>query len=201
MNKSVIYACSHRRGGNSDRTATLLARGVAEAGGKADVLSIRNHSVMACLACDYCAKAEFKQGKARCALGQQDEAYDLFAPMLTARTVFFTSPIYFYHLPSLFKTWIDRSQQFWAAKKLGEPWITDLPKRTAHAVFHAGRPTGDKLFDGAQVTLKYFLHNFNFTLAEPLIFRGIDGQNDMKTHPDFEQQVIDFGHTAWTSAQ
>jgi len=201
MNKSVIYACSHRRGGNSDRTATLLAQGVAEAGGEADVIYIRNHSVMACLACGYCDEAEFKQGVARCVLGQQDEAYDLFKPMLTAKTVFFTSPIYFYHLPSLFKTWIDRSQQFWAAKRLGEPWVADLPKRTAHAVLHAGRPTGDKLFDGAQVTLKYFLHNFNFTLAEPLLFRGIDERDDMERHMDFEQQIIERGRTAWASAR
>ncbi|WP_319542064.1 flavodoxin family protein [uncultured Pseudodesulfovibrio sp.] len=201
MNESVIYACSHRRGGNSDRTATLLAQGVSEAGGNAKIIYIRNHSVMACLACGYCEEAEFKEGRARCVLGQQDEAYDMFEPLLTARTAFFASPIYFYHLPSLFKTWIDRSQQFWAAKQLGEPWMAGLPKRTAHAVLHAGRPTGDTLFDGAKVTLKYFLNSFNFTLNTPTVFRGLDERNDLEQHADFEKQIVELGRTAWIAAQ
>ncbi|NDV18434.1 flavodoxin family protein [Pseudodesulfovibrio sp. JC047] len=201
MTHSVIYACSHRRGGNSDRAAQLLAQAVTEAGGSAEVIYLRNHTVLPCLACGHCDEAHMKQGKARCVLGEQDDAYALFSPLFTARTVFFTAPIYFYHLPSLFKTWIDRSQQFWTAKHTGEPWIADLPKRTAHTVLHAGRPTGDKLFDGATLTLKYFLHSFNLTLATPLVFRGLDHRDDLKAAPSFEQQILDLGRTASASAQ
>jgi len=45
----AIFACSHRGGGNSDTAATLLARGVREAGAEARVLALRNYSVLACL--------------------------------------------------------------------------------------------------------------------------------------------------------
>jgi len=200
MKKAIIYAGSHRKGGNSDRAADLLAQGVREAGGEADIIFIREHRIIPCQACGFCDKSVDLHGNKRCVLGEKDEAWTLFKPLFTARTVLIASPIYFYHLPSMFKTWIDRSQQFWTAKATGEQWVADLQKRTAHAVFVAGRPKGEKLFEGARITLKYFLHNFNVTLADPLIFRGVDKHDDLGKQPDFETQIIELGHRAWISA-
>ena len=200
MNNAAIYACSHRRGGNTDQAADLLARGVREAGGEADIIYIRNHEIIPCLACGFCDKSVDRRGRERCILGKKDEAWKLFGPFFTAPTVLFASPIYFYHLPSMFKTLIDRSQQFWTAKRTGEKWVADLPRRTAHAVLVAGRPKGEKLFDGARVTLKYFVHNFNLTLADPLVFRGMDEHNDLAEQTDFETQIVELGRQAWKTA-
>jgi len=200
MSKAIIYACSHRGGGNSDRAVDLLAKGVHEAGGEADVLYIRNHEVMHCLACGFCDKSIDRRGCERCVLGEKDDAWKLFEPLFTARTVLFASPIYFYHLPSMLKTWIDRSQQFWTAKMTGEKWVAGLPQRTAHTVFVAGRPKGEKLFEGARVTLKYFLHNLNYTLADPLVFRGVDDRNDLREQSDFETRIIELGRHAWETS-
>ncbi|MBI9080576.1 MAG: flavodoxin family protein [Pseudodesulfovibrio sp.] len=201
MKKAVIYAGSHRKGGNSDQAANLLARGVQEAGGQTDIIFIRDHAIMPCQACGFCDKSIDHQGSQRCILGEKDEAWTLFSPLFTARTVLIASPIYFYHLPSMFKTWIDRSQQFWTAKTTGEHWVADLPKRTAHTVLVAGRPTGKKLFEGAHITLRYFLHNFNIALADPLIFRGVDKHDDLSRQSDFEARIIELGHHAWTSSR
>jgi len=200
MSNAVIYACSHRRGGNSDRAADLLAQGVREAGGEADIFYVRNHKVMHCLACGFCDESIDRRGCERCVLGGKDEAWTLFEPLFTARTVLFASPIYFYHLPSMFKTWIDRSQQFWTAKMTGEQWVAGLPERTAHALFVAGRPKGEKLFEGARVTLKYFMHNLNYRLADPLVFRGVDERNDLAGQSDFETQIIELGRHAWETS-
>jgi multimeric flavodoxin WrbA len=133
-------------------------------------------------------------------LGQKDQAWELFGRFFTAKAVLFASPIYFYHLPSRFKTWIDRGQQFWQARLDNEPWVADMPARTAHAVFVAGQPTGDKLFDGARLTLKYFVQNFNMDLAAPLTFRGVDTKKDLAQRADFEDQIIELGRKAWNSA-
>ncbi|WP_207265009.1 NAD(P)H-dependent oxidoreductase [Desulfovibrio sp. Huiquan2017] len=200
MNRAAVFACSHRRGGNSDRAAELLARGVREAGGEADVLHVRDFAITACLACGYCNTPE-RTGRERCVLGPTDQAWDLFAPCLEARTVLFASPIYFYHLPSRLKTWIDRGQQFWRARRHDEPWIANLPRRTAHAVLLAGQPSGRKLFDGARLTLKYFVHNFRMDLADPLVFRGVDTRNDLRSKADFEKRIVQLGRTAWETAR
>lgn len=197
---AIIYAGSHRRGGNSDRVAELLKQGVTEAGGEAKIMPVRNYDVRPCLACGVCDKSTQYQGRERCVMGKKDQAWELFAPMFTARTVFIASPIYFYHLPSMLKTWIDRGQQFWKARLDKEIWIDDLPRRTAHSVLVAGQPSGDKLFEGARLTLKYFVQNFNMELAEPLTFRGIDQTGDMERHADFEQQIVALGKRGWTEA-
>ncbi|EGB14670.1 iron-sulfur flavoprotein, putative [Pseudodesulfovibrio mercurii] len=199
MTRAAVFACSHRRGGNTDHAAELLAEGVRRAGGAADVYYVRNFEVMPCLACGYCDAPE-RTGRERCVLGPTDQAWDLFAPCLTARTILFASPIYFYHLPSRLKTWIDRGQQFWRARLDNEPWIADLPPRTAHAVLLAGQPTGEKLFDGARLTLKYFVHNFGMDLAAPLTLRGVDTRNDLRTKADFEARILALGRTAWETA-
>lgn len=200
MDEAVIFACSHRRGGNTDHAARLMAEGVGVAGGHAEIIYLRNHKVLPCLACGYCCESVDRRGRERCVLGAKDEAFELFAKLFSARTVLFASPIYFYHLPSLFKTWIDRSQQFWTARQTGEPWVADLPRRTAHAVLAAGRPEGARLFEGAALTLKYFLHNFNMTLAEPLLLRGIDDRTDLADRSDLEERIMELGKTAWASA-
>ncbi len=196
---AVIYAGSHRRGGNSDRAAELLAEGVRSAGGQADILFIRDYEIGHCKACGFCDTATDCQGQKRCALGQKDQAWELFEPMFTARAVFFTSPIYFYHLPSMFKTWVDRSQFLWTARRTNEPW-TDLPERTAHTVLVAGRPRGEKLFEGARTSLKYFAANFNLKLAEPLVFRGVDTPGDLEGHADFTASITALGRQAWSEA-
>jgi hypothetical protein len=199
MDHAAVFACSHRRGGNSDHAAELLAEGVREAGGRAEVFHVRDFKVMPCLACGYCDSPEHT-GRERCVLGTTDQAWDLFAHCLSARTILFASPIYFYHLPSRLKTWIDRGQQFWRARLDGEPWIADLPERTAHAVLLAGQPSGEKLFDGARLTLKYFVQNFNTDLADPLVFRGLDTRNDLQAESGFEARIREMGAAAWEAA-
>lgn len=197
MSKAIIYACSHRKGGNTDRAADRLRLGVEAAGGTAEIVYLRDYEIMHCLACGFCDTSTDRRNSERCVLGSKDDAWQLFAPLFTAPTILFATPIYFYHLPSMFKTWIDRSQQFWTAHNTGEPWVADLPQRTAHAMMVAGRPTGDALFEGATRTLKYFLRNFNLTLAEPLVFRGVDEPDDLSAQADFETRITQFGKQAW----
>lgn len=201
MSKAVIYACSHRKGGNSDRAAELLAEGVSAAGGEAAIMYVRDYEIRPCLACGKCDKSQGVEGLKRCTLGKKDQAWELFEPMFTARAVFFSSPIYFYHVPSMFKTWMDRGQQFWKAWMDKEPWIEDLPRRTAQSVLVAGQPTGDKLFEGSRLTIKYFVQNFNMQLGEPLTFRGIDNRKDLARKHDFEEQIRALGSRTWTESE
>lgn len=193
----VVFALSHRAGGNSDAAAELVAGAVREAGGAARVVFLRDHPVLACLACRACAKVE---GSA-CVLGRKDSAEELFAILLDAPAAVFVSPIYFYALPSLAKTWIDRSQRFWEARRKHEAWLCDRPERQAHACFVAGQPTGQKLFEGARLTLKYFLANFGMTLAEPVGLRGLDDRGELLADAGAVARVLALGGAAWAATQ
>ena len=192
----LILACSHRAGGNSDAAAELVARGVREAGGAARVVAVRDYSVLACLACRACAKDK----NSACVLRRKDQAEELFGLLLAAPGVVVCSPIYFYALPSLCKTWIDRSQRFWEARRKGDAWLLEYPERQAHACLVGGQPAGQKLFEGARLTLKYFLVNFAVTLAEPLCLRGKDERGDLLADPRAVALALALGRGAWAEA-
>lgn len=197
---AVIYAGSHRKGGNSDHAAELLLEGIRRAGGDAAIHYVRDSHILPCIACGFCDKTKSVTHKKRCAIAHKDQAWELFEPIFKTRTILFASPIYFYHLPSRLKTWIDRGQQFWQAHMDREPWIAELPQRKARAVLVAGQPSGEKLFEGARLTLKYFVQNFNMTLEEPLAFRGIDSVGDLKNRQDFESQILQYAERVWNES-
>jgi multimeric flavodoxin WrbA len=193
----AVFACSHRGGGNSDAAAALIARGAREAGAQAHIIDLRQYRVQQCLACRACAG----EAQSRCVLAGKDETEALFNVLMTAPAVAFASPIYFYALPSLFKTWIDRSQRFWEARRKGDPWVTALKPRRAFACFVAGQPQGQKLFDGARLTLKYFLVNFGLTLVEPLGLRGMDAAGDLLADVQAGRAVVELGRAAGRAAR
>ncbi len=210
---AIVFACSHRPGGNCDHAARLIAQGVEEAGGAARIVAVRDFEITHCTACHACLTAPGH----RCIFQDQDQAEELFALLRQAPAVFFASPIYFYHLPSRLKAWIDRGQRFWAMRQdqdravppaaahpadhpsLGEaPLPTPRPApRLAHVALFAGRPRGEKLFEGALVTLKFFLSNFGIGLAEPLLFRGKDGPGDLAGDAAAEGALEELGRRGW----
>jgi multimeric flavodoxin WrbA len=199
---AAVFACSPRGGGNTDRAAALLAEGVVQAGGAARVLAVRDYRVFPCTGCQGCAKT----ADSRCVLMAArpphpphggDQAEELLSPLLTASVVFFASPIFFYHLPAQLKGLIDRSQRYYAMRDKGDPRVATLPRRPAYAVLAAGRPTGDKLFEGSLLTLKYFLFSFNIHLAGTLLFRGKDQPGDLGADPAACDELRALGERGW----
>ncbi|MGE4506497.1 MAG: flavodoxin family protein, partial [Desulfovibrionaceae bacterium] len=162
----ILFQCSHRNQGNSNSAVASFSSGMRAEGGEGHVYSLRKLDIKPCRACGMCAK----DPASRCPLGPKDYAADVFADMLQAPFLFFAAPIYFYHLPSRLKLLIDRSQWIYSRRMKGDPEIVNLPKRPAYVALFAGRPQGEKLFEGSLLTLKYFLESFNFEIKEALTF-------------------------------
>ncbi|WP_243438618.1 flavodoxin family protein [Fundidesulfovibrio soli] len=194
--EALILACGPRAGGNSDMAAELLAQGLAEAGVPARLLHLRDAGPLPCVGCQGCSR---DAGYA-CPFMDQDGAEEVFERIKAAPLLFFASPIYFYHLPGQFKGFIDRSQRHYEAWAAGDLALRSLPPRTAHACLVAGRPRGEKLFDGALLTLKYFLRTFNVRLGEPLTLMGLDGPDDLRGDSDARGQVLEFARRAAVGA-
>ena len=194
--EALVLACGPRAGGNSDMAAELLTRGLAEAGVPARLLHLRDAEPRACVGCQSCSRAAGYV----CPLMDQDGAEEVFERIKAAPLLFFASPIYFYHLPAQFKGFIDRSQRHYEAWAAGDPALRALPPRTAHPCLVAGRPKGERLFDGALLTLKYFLRTFNVRLGEPLTLLGLDGPDDLRGDPAGRGRVLDFARRAAAGA-
>jgi multimeric flavodoxin WrbA len=185
----VIFAASPRPGGNSDAAAGLVARGMAGAGERPEIVHLRDYAVAACLGCGHCARSE----RGQCVLDGQDQAGELFAKLLGASMAVFTAPIYFYHLPAGFKAWIDRSQRHYARWQSGDPQLAGRSELPAYACLVAGRPRGERLFEGSLLTLRFFLKTFNFSLRDSVTIMGMDAAGELAADQQTAKRLEDFG--------
>jgi hypothetical protein len=77
------------------------------------------------------------------------------------------------------------------------PPIADLPYRPSYACLVAGRPQGDKLFEGSLLTLKFFLRFFKIELQPALTYKGIDCPEDLMKDTQKCTEIIEAGKQAW----
>ncbi len=74
-----------------------------------------------------------------------------------------------------------------------------MATRPAYAALIAGRPKGERLFDGSLLTLRYFLQPFGLRLEKPLLFLGKDGVGELASDGDARAQLEAYGQTAWNT--
>ena len=91
-------------------------------------------------------------------------------------------------------------------------WIKTLATRIRtdwndrHVLLVAGRKQGERLFEGALLTLKYFLWPFHRHPVEPCLLRGLDAPGDLAADSPsrarisaYAQAAIHAGHAAIVS--
>jgi len=185
MEPFFIASCSPRRGGNSDFAAELLQETLP---GPVVLRRIADAHVLPCSSCGYC-----DTHPGRCALdGSAGEAWGdgasgLFRATCAAPFTFVVSPVYFYHLPAQAKAWIDRSQRFWSWKGVKPGQGKGLT-----AVLMGARMKGDKLFEGAERTLRYMAQALGMEWHEPLRLYGLDGADALAGCPEKQELVRSF---------
>jgi multimeric flavodoxin WrbA len=189
----AVFSCSPRAGGNSDHAAECFRSGIRLAGGRCHVYYLRHFNIHPCLGCLRCSQDPHGD----CFLTDMDQSGPLFQVLLSAPALFIAAPIYFYHLPAQFKSWIDRSQSYYVRRENEDPVLLQLPKRPAVITLIAGRRQGEKLFDGAMLTLQYFLRTFNFTIQDRLAFRGLEASGDLQTDQGARESLITTGANVW----
>lgn len=188
---AVVFLCGPRAGGNSDTAGLAFAAGLSRAGVEARIIRLREHGLAPCRGCGAC-----RAPGNRCPLHREgDAAETLFEAMKSARLLAFASPIYFYHVPALFKAFIDRSQRHYEARLAGDP-ASAPPTRSARVLLAAGRTKGERLFDGTLLTLQYFLWPFHVRLAEPCLLRGLDAPGDLAGDAAAMARVLAYGEDA-----
>jgi len=179
MTRLVAIYGSPRRKGN---TAALLARAVAgarDAGAEVEEFVLRDLKISPCLEIYKC-----KTDDGRCAI--RDDFDTVRDAMLAADGLMIASPIFFYTVSAHTKALMDRCQSLWVKKY----WIDGTPPKEREAkrlglFISVGATRGKKLFDGALLTMKYFMDTLDMKLWRSLLYRELDLAGEAEKHPDY----------------
>jgi len=175
---------SPRRHGNTEILLDKALEGAREAGAEVEKVLVSNLKISPCLEIYAC----FKDGN--CII--KDDMQMLYRKLLEADHVIFASPIFFYGVTSQAKAVIDRCQALWARRHVLGMGKDD--KRARRGVFiSVGATRGEKLFDGAVLTVKYFFDAIGVKYSGDLLIRGIDNKGQIKEHPTALEDAFRLG--------
>ena len=186
MSDIIAVYGSPRRKGN---TATLLkhaVRGATDAGGRVEEIFLRDVKMSPCLEIYGCKKT------GRCVI--KDDFHKICDQLMTCDGVMIASPIFFYTVSAHTKILMDRCQSLWVKKY----WIEKTPfgsqsfKRKGLFI-SVGATKGKKLFDGALLSMKYFLDVLDAELWKSILYRGLDFEGDVLKHPEYLNDAYETG--------
>lgn len=180
-----IYG-SPRKGGNSDLLLDQALAGARSAGAEVTSIYIRDFKMSGCLECGGCDPTGV------CVV--KDDMQKLYPKIKEADVIILSSPIFFYGLSSQLKALIDRCQALWSERMLKQK----LEKRLGHEsgrgyLIAVGATKGKNLFEGAELTAKYFFGALDKSYGGGLFFRKVEGKGAIAQDPEALRQAFEFG--------
>lgn len=174
---------SPRRGGNTDILLEEALRGAEEEGAHVERLYLSEYIITPCKECHGCDQT------GKCVV--LDDMEKIYPKLLKSNIIILASPIFFYGVTGYTKAFIDRSQALWAKKYLLKNPSSE--KKRVGFFISVGATKGEKLFDGAILTVKYFFDTFDAEYKGELVFRGIEGKGEILKYPEALQQAFEKG--------
>jgi len=181
----AIYG-SPRRKGNTALLLKKAVEGAREAHANVEEIVLRDLKISPCLEIYGCKET------GRCVI--QDDFQPLYDKLLKCRGLMLASPIFFYTVSALTKSMMDRCQSLWVKRY----WIEKTPfgkKEFAKKglFISVGATKGKRLFEGVQLTVRYFFDALDMELWESLLYKDLDFEGDILKHPEYLQEAYQAG--------
>jgi len=182
---AAIFGSPRRRG----NTTTLLKRavdGARDAGANVTEIVLRDLKMSPCLEIYGC------KDQGRCVI--KDDYGEIEALLQRVDGLMLASPIFFYAVSAHTKILMDRCNSLWVKKY----WIEKKPfgqkKYPRKGLFiSVGSTQGKRLFEGATLSVTYFMDALDMELWKSLVFRGVDREGQINDLPESLQQAYDAG--------
>lgn len=175
---------SPRSQGNTELLLDKALEGAREAGAEIEKVFVSKLKISPCLEIHACLE------DGNCAI--KDDMQLLYKKLLKADHVVFASPIFFYGITSQAKAIVDRCQALWVRRYVLGMGKED--KRERRGVFiSVGATQGEKLFDGAVLTVKYFFDAIGVKYAGDLLVRGVANKGQIEERPTALQDAFCLG--------
>lgn len=182
----VGLACSPRREGN---TAILLERAAAALRSRnveTEIYRLADIGFSPCMACEGCSST------GKCVI--DDGAMPVYDRILKADMFIMSAPVFSMGICAHAKMFIDRAQQFWAAKYLlGRPVVEDDHfRRSRRGIFISCAGTKiDGVFEGPVKVAGYFFKMLDIRLAGTYCYPGVDSKGDILSDKAALDEIID----------
>jgi multimeric flavodoxin WrbA len=177
---------SPRREGNTDLLLEEALKGAKAEGAEVEALHLSDFNIIPCRECLQC----FSDGK--CII--LDDMQKIYPKLLEADIIILASPIFFYGITGWAKALIDRCQALWSRKYvLKDESLGREGKRRKGFLISVGATKGQRVFEGAILTAKYFFDVLNAEYVGALVFRQVDIKGDILNHPEALQQAFEAG--------
>jgi len=177
---------SPRKGGNTDILLEEALKGAEKEGAEAERLRITDFTITPCKECHGCDQT------GNCVI--LDDMQKIYPKLLEADIIILASPIFFYGVTAWAKALIDRSQAFWARKYLlKDPSSGKEGKKRKGFFISVGATKGERVFEGAILSVKYFFDVLNAEYVGELVFKEVEGKGDILKHPEALQQAFEAG--------
>ena len=177
---------SPRKGGNTDLLLGEALKGAEKEGAEVERLRITDFDITPCTECLHC----YEGGE--CIL--LDDMQKIYPKLLEADIIILASPIFFYGVTGWVKALIDRTQALWARKyRLRDPSLSKEGRKRRGFFVSVGGTKGQKIFEGAILTAKYFFDVVNAKYMGELVFRGVDEKGDILKEPEALEQAFEAG--------
>ena len=155
-------------------------------GAEVERLHLTDFTITPCKECHGCDKT------GNCVI--LDDMQKIYPKLLEADVIILASPIFFYGITAWAKALVDRCQALWSRKYLlKNPSLGEEGKRRKGFLISVAGTKGQRVFEGAILTAKYFFDVLNAEFVGQLVFRAIDAKADILKHPEAIQQALEAG--------
>jgi len=177
---------SPRRGGNTELLLEEALKGAEKEGVEVERIYLSDFTITPCKECHGC------DNTGNCVI--LDDMEKIYPKLLEADVLILASPIFFYGVTAWAKALIDRSQALWVRKYLiKDPTLGKEGKKRKGFFISVGATKGQKVFEGAILTVKYFFDVLNAEYVGELLYRGVEAKGDILKHPEALQQAFEAG--------
>jgi multimeric flavodoxin WrbA/protein-tyrosine-phosphatase len=171
---------SPREGSNTDILLSTFLERAKKLGAGTEKIDIAGKKIEPCRECGTCERKGF------CII--DDEMQDIYPLLRKADLVIMATPIFFYGATAQMKALIDRSQALWSRtyvynlKDPGRKWRKGF-------LLAVGATKGKNLFEGVNLTAKYFFDAVGASFNGTLGYREIEASGSIEKHPTALKEV------------
>jgi arsenate reductase len=175
---------SPRKKGNTEYLLDRFLEQAASLGAETAKVQVAQKNILPCIGCNSCMKT------GECVIQTDDMFSEIYALLQKADVIVAATPVFFYGPSAQLKALIDRTQTLWSRKyvlKMDDP-LADTRKGFLLSV---GATSGKQLFDGIELTAKYFFDAAGARYSGALTFRKVDHAGDLKNLPGHQAKIAE----------